>query len=452
MINTMIRHFSKFFQRVCKKGDVKKAKKSFKKLVRSSYLFVNEKFNEKTILTLASENRQNELAIKNALIILEVLKKKKINFIKAEQEVHQEILDTMTSFFFEFNDSIKKNKLYRELFAFYVQREEFEYRENMYDEIIDFMNSLQTLIKEIKDTGKLLPNILSTTQATLKISTETHKISSRIDKRTSKMQTAIDDIDDKLESFEQYLVNEREKFIRLVQGIPKQVDDVITSNIILVEKETKLTAEARYDLQAEVEYALISDESISSGKSLDILLFGSNPRDTVSLNIMFEFRNIMDEIESGKLSSLINLNFCFSTRPEDIQENIIKYEPSIVHFSTHATETGKIILEDKNQNAIHVPIKGLSTLFNLHKEYIKCVILNTSFAEYLGEEISRNIDYVIGFPDEADERDTIHFSVGFYRGISHGLSIPDAFKFGIIQIQLFDRDIISSLPKLYISK
>jgi len=497
MTRTMIRHFNKFFSRVCIKDDVKKAKKAFKYQVKNSYLFVNKKFDEQTILTLAIENRHNELAIDNALIILEVLKEKNISFIKTEQEVHQEILDTMTSFFYDFNDSIKKNEVYRELFAFSVQREKFEYREEMHEEIIDFMISLRELMQKIKETGKLLPEILATTQETLKATKETLSFTMKIDKKTTEIHTDIESLEDRFEDFydkmDDYLKehkNELEKIKGQIQEMPSKTYEIITENIIkgekrdlhppglmkdpqaisevissmmkTLEKENIIDPIKLPDVKQEVEsklskilqegYPLVSEDIITDGENLRILLLGAEPKNYSKLYLDQEFEKIEDELRLSKYYNNIKLTKLFSTKPKDVSRLILKYNPTIVHFSAHATRKGEIVFEDDAQKSNPILISAMVPLFDMLKHTIRCVVLNTEFAREIGEELSKIIDYVIGFPETPSNEDAIEFATGFYRGIGVGLGVPEAFKVGVLQAELANSGFLNSPPVLYISK
>jgi len=465
MTKTMIRHFNKFFSRVCTKDDVNKAKKVFRHLAKNSYLFVNQEFDEQTILTLAIENRHNELAIKNALIILKVLKKKDIRFIKTEQEVHQEILDALTEFFYEFNNNIKKNKLYRELFAFYVQREKFEYREDMHEEIFDFMVSLQTLMKEIKETGKLLPEILTITQETLKVSKESLEISktslsvSEESLDVSKKQLRLS------ESIKQELEEKPDKEGVIVREIhhlhyitpsmsPEEAEKIAEQKINEIEKREKpveLKEDKIIELKKsfEQQYNKLVQEEIlnpeirkqkSKLKKMDhrILVQASSPKVEGYLSHSREMRIIDKSIWETEFRKKIHLSFEFYISKMDFVKSILDYKPTILHFTgVSIAEIELLYAQGKEIPPTDIVVdKGLPELIGLFKDSIECVFLNTCYSAEQARDIAQYTNYAIGFTGDCTYRQSLLFVEGFYRAIGNGKSIPDAYKIGLALLKI----------------
>ncbi|MGK7913945.1 MAG: CHAT domain-containing protein, partial [Prochloraceae cyanobacterium] len=116
-------------------------------------------------------------------------------------------------------------------------------------------------------------------------------------------------------------------------------------------------------------------------------------------------------------------------------------KPQIVHFCGHGLEDGSLLLEDEGGHNKSVSPDGLASLFQLHANYVNCVLLNACHSAQTAEAISKYINYVIGMNQPIGDQAAIAFAQGFYDGL--GYAIPDnqdviqrAFEEGKVAIQL----------------
>lgn len=169
-----------------------------------------------------------------------------------------------------------------------------------------------------------------------------------------------------------------------------------------------------------------------------ILILAAIPH---GLRLDNEIREIEDAIRRANKRDLFNIRTRTSVRPQDIRHAIAEEKPQIVHFCGHGLEDGSLLLEDEGGNNKSVPPSGLASLFQLHANYVNCVVLNACYSAKTAEAISKYINYVIGMNQPVGDKAAIVFARGLYDGL--GYSIPDnqdvferAFSEGKIAIQL----------------
>ena len=137
---------------------------------------------------------------------------------------------------------------------------------------------------------------------------------------------------------------------------------------------------------------------------------------------------------------ILNLGIGGAVRISDLQTLLLRINPTIVHFSGHGSEIGKVILEDDHGESVEVPPKALSNLFGLFSERIKCVVLNACFSENQAKAIAQHIEYVIGMNEEISDEAAIRFATSFYHGLGFGRTYEYAFNLGINALEFLDVD------------
>ncbi|MDJ0898908.1 MAG: CHAT domain-containing protein [Xenococcus sp. MO_188.B8] len=160
-----------------------------------------------------------------------------------------------------------------------------------------------------------------------------------------------------------------------------------------------------------------------------ILILEANPQRDLKLNE--EIRDLQNVIERSQSERKFEIKISPALRSSDLQEAILRFEPNIIHFCGHGTVKEGLVLIDKKLNT-----EVLSSLFELFKEHLECVVLNACYSEIQADAINKHIKYVIGMNQAIRDDAAIAFSIGFYRALGYGRSFEDAFKFGKNAIQL----------------
>ncbi len=169
---------------------------------------------------------------------------------------------------------------------------------------------------------------------------------------------------------------------------------------------------------------------------IKVLLLAANPADAETLSLGVAVRNIFDELDLSELREMFEVVPHLAMRPSDLQRFLLKYQPDIVHFSGHGTVDGEIIFQDDAGNSKPIDKAALATVFRLHKNNIRLILLNACFTKAQAEAISSVIDYTIGINDVISDNATIAFGAAFYRALAHKTSVNTAFESAKLELDL----------------
>lgn len=167
-----------------------------------------------------------------------------------------------------------------------------------------------------------------------------------------------------------------------------------------------------------------------------ILFLAANPKDTVSLRLDEELREIDAGLRRARKRDKFSLVQRWALRPRDLRQALLDVKPQIVHFSGHGSASGGIVLENINGHSQLVESKALAGLFKLFVNSIECVLLNACYSEKQAKAIVRHINHVIGMNQAIGDQAAIEFAVGFYDALGADESVEAAYRFGCNAIQL----------------
>jgi hypothetical protein len=171
-----------------------------------------------------------------------------------------------------------------------------------------------------------------------------------------------------------------------------------------------------------------------------ILIVSANPFDTDRLAVDQSFRSIERELRTSAVRQNINLESRWVTRINDLQELLLRYAPTIVHFKGHGSSSGQIMFADDNDVVRVVSPAALGSLFRILKDNIRCVVLDGCYSEEQAQHIAEYIDAVVSLPAEINDEQAIVFISGFYRAVIYGRDIEAAFNLGCNSLDLHDLD------------
>lgn len=175
---------------------------------------------------------------------------------------------------------------------------------------------------------------------------------------------------------------------------------------------------------------------MSENQRTTILFLTADPTDASRLHLGKEIREIRSRLQSARLRNQFLLEERMAVRLSDITQAIFDAEPQIVHFAGHGTKEGELCFEDASGQIHTVKPDALASLFALLSNQIQCVLLNACYSELQANAIAKHINYVIGMKTAIGDEAAITFAVGFYKALGAGRSIEEAYKFGIVELQL----------------
>lgn len=176
-------------------------------------------------------------------------------------------------------------------------------------------------------------------------------------------------------------------------------------------------------------------------QSTRILFISSNPKDSPTLNLAHEIRDIKNSIISTTKRDELIFSFLPSARISDFMSQMIREKPTILHFSGHGRTEG-IILEDDSAYSQILDTKTIEELFKLCSSFVKCVILNACYSKEQALVINKYIPYVIGISNTIIDSSAKVFSISFYEALGNNDIVDYAFayKYAKIRTSIEDKD------------
>ncbi|MCT7969275.1 CHAT domain-containing protein [Laspinema sp. D1] len=176
---------------------------------------------------------------------------------------------------------------------------------------------------------------------------------------------------------------------------------------------------------------------MSSDKVLyKILILSANPKQTTSLRLDEEIREIKEGLKRAQSRDLFSIESAEATRYKDIRRAILDHAPTIVHFSGHGLGQDGLIFEDETGFQKMVGTEAIGGLFQLFRDQVKCVVLNACYSDCQAQEIAKHINYVIGMSQAIDDKAAIEFSVAFYDALGANKSYYFAYQLGCNAIRM----------------
>ena len=160
-----------------------------------------------------------------------------------------------------------------------------------------------------------------------------------------------------------------------------------------------------------------------------------------------EDRTIQSEIQANTYRDQISFSSWWDAHPEDLSQQLLLQTPRIVHFGMHGG-FGRIALTSDKPQELIVSADAILQLFRVFTGNVDVVLLNVCCSRQLAEALVEHVAGAIGMDGEISDEGAVAFSRGFYRGVSAGKSLREAFDLGVTEINLqhpADKD----LPQLF---
>jgi len=170
-------------------------------------------------------------------------------------------------------------------------------------------------------------------------------------------------------------------------------------------------------------------------KSRCILILAANPIDTERLRLDLEIKTIKERLDEGEQGRQYRVEIEWAISATELSKYLLKYKPSIVHFSGHGSPTGEIVLEGANGRAEVVRAKALVDLFATLKG-TETIVLNACYSMEQATALAKVVPQVVGMAREIGDDSALRFAGGFYRGLAFGQDYATAFRLGCIEIDL----------------
>lgn len=172
-----------------------------------------------------------------------------------------------------------------------------------------------------------------------------------------------------------------------------------------------------------------------------VLFLSANPRGSGTLALAREFREIQEVIRRTGSEGRVRLVAEWAVRPSDLQEQLLRHEPALVHISGHgllvrASPDGSredgwaLLLEDHAGEAKTVPLDAVADLFGQLNAGVRCIVMNACRSAEQPGVLTRYVDHVVGMSDELDDDAAVEFARGFYTSLMFGKSFAESVELG----------------------
>jgi hypothetical protein len=207
--------------------------------------------------------------------------------------------------------------------------------------------------------------------------------------------------------------------------------------------------------------------SATAAQACHVLLLGANPGDTSRLRLDRESRAIDDALRStDPRSQRFELHQGWASSAADVQQDLLRHRPSLVHYSGHGTAAGELVLEARRfrdllrhdgasrqlaMGGAPAQIAAIAGLLARSPTPIRCVLFNACHSAPLAEEMANHADCAIGMVAAVQDDGAIDFAWGFYHALAQGESVAAAFDLGIAQLAARD-PAQRNCPRLYATR
>jgi hypothetical protein len=170
---------------------------------------------------------------------------------------------------------------------------------------------------------------------------------------------------------------------------------------------------------------------------MKILALQAGPRKSTVLRLAEEARQIRERLLAHAPST--DLIIAGAVRPTDLPDLLHNYQPDVVHFSGHGTESGDLLFEDGNHRGRSIRTGLLGAFFQLAPA-VRCVVLNSCFSSVQARDIANSVPCVVGMQATVSDSAAISFAAGFYRALAIGKSVRDAVDLAVYETRLAGLD------------
>lgn len=160
---------------------------------------------------------------------------------------------------------------------------------------------------------------------------------------------------------------------------------------------------------------------------LRVLFLAANPSSLAQLDLQGEAAVIEKQVHRGTLVGKVDFQSAWAVTADILYEQVLAYDPHIVHFSGHGNSRGELeLLDAATEEARPIPIQAFARILTSACK-ARCVVLNACYSARLAQELALSgVDVVLGMRDEVLDATALAFSESFYKALAFGKTVRDA--------------------------
>ena len=302
-----------------------------------------------------------------------------------------------------------------------------------------------------------LSNQLKNTKSASTLKSKLNEIS-REEKKKSDAEKKVSDYDKKIATKEKELYNEELKLQKEQEKENKKITNIRNNQIN--EISDKIEYQRLHQIQVDNEIRKLK----ASKEKINILFIASNPdiiytdeqgelRQQQKLSLDKEARDIADSIQKSPDRDSINFVTKWATRTEDLFQYINEVNPTIIHFTGHGTEDGKLVFHDKNDNPKFVGIDAIIQMVNSITDDLRLIVFSNCYSSSIAEDVVEYVEATIGMNTSVREDVATLFASQLYSSIGFGFSLDKAFKQAMARLSIegIEKE-DSNIPELFVKE
>ncbi|MEM9597988.1 MAG: CHAT domain-containing protein [Acidobacteriota bacterium] len=161
-----------------------------------------------------------------------------------------------------------------------------------------------------------------------------------------------------------------------------------------------------------------------------ILFLGAEPVDASRARPGEELREIRALLDTEE--SQFRVVPATAARWRDMELEMHRHQPTIVHFCGHGVEGGGVVLENREGRGEIVSCDNLVRFFSAFAGRLELILLNACHTADLAEALSHHVSLAIGWPDYLKGEVGISYARSFYQGLKANLSYEEAHNLAAI--------------------
>lgn len=322
------------------------------------------------------------------------------------------------------------------------------------EELIRLRNERAKYTKDLSDASQKILRAEKQLKSTKSSSTINSKINeiNRESKKKSEAEKKISECDTRIARKERELATEESKLLREQEKSQKNRNKEIEKSYTQLQSDIKLQ---KYN--TELLYKEIKELKQPKDK-INILFIGANPdiiledgTEQSKLKLDKETREIQEAIVKSLNRDSIHFETRLAVRTSDLFQAINEVNPTIIHFSGHGTDTGKLVLQDNTDNPKFVDIEVIVKMIEASTDNLRLVVFNNCFSSSFAENVSEIVEASIGMNNSISDEAAIVFASQLYSAIGFGNSLEKAFNQAKARLLLegINEDLT---PELYVNE
>lgn len=251
----------------------------------------------------------------------------------------------------------------------------------------------------------------------------------REEKKKSDIEKKISELDSKIAKKEKELADEEAKLLKEQEKTAKKRELELKKSYSQLQSAIDSQKTDTQNLYEEIKKMKEPKEKIN------ILFLGANPdiilkdgSELSKLKLDKEAREIKEAIVKSLNRDSINFETRWAVRTSDLFQAINEVEPTIIHFSGHGTEDGRLVLQDNEDKPKLVDIEAIVKMIDASTGNLRLVVFNNCFSSIFAERVSDLIEASIGMNDSVSDAAAILFASQLYSAIGFGKSLKQSFE------------------------